>query len=127
MVLSKLTGRDFRLLRETKSFKYKTKSFLFVFKLFESSDLHLQYGVTLTKKKLKKAVYRNRIKRLVRESFRKEMNSKEEELHKFSKLIKVNLVFIASDPQKTVDAVKLNDVQNEIKNFLFEVLYKLPK
>lgn len=125
MVLSKLTGRDFRRLRETKSFKFKTHRFLFVYKLEELAEQELRYGVTVTKKKLKKAVFRNRIKRLIRESFRKEMIHEEERLKIYPKSIKVNVVFIAPDPQKTIDSIKMQDVKDEVSSFLSEARFRL--
>ena len=121
MVLSKLSGRDFRQLRKAKILKCKTKNFLFVYKFSESCDEKLSYGVTVTKKKLKKAVYRNRLKRLIRESFRKEINKKETAQNYDLKSIKVNVVFIAPDPQKIIDSVKMHDVQNEVSNFLSKI------
>ena len=35
--------------------------------------------------------------------------------------VKVNLVFVAPDPQKTIDSIKMHDVQNEVSRFLCEV------
>ena len=117
MVLSKLSSRDFRLLRENKSFKYKTKNFLFVYNFVNNSiPVTISYGSTVTKKKLKKAVHRNRIKRLIRESFRKVIKHRI-----FENTINVNLVFIASDPLQTVDSIKDKDVYKEVENFISKV------
>ena len=70
----------------------------------------VSYGLTVTKKRIKKAVGRNRVKRLLREAFRNSQN-----FEGISCSLKVNAVYASKSDLSS--SLCFNDVYQEVEQF----------
>lgn len=84
----------------------------------EIDSKELFFGVSTSKRKSKKAVCRNRIKRLLRQSVRN-LNTQTELLENFNSLILVWMVGL-DKPM----LLKLDDVENEVSELLKKAILK---
>ena len=84
-----------QLFKEGKSFS--NFPFRILWKLNETSDAHLQTGFAVGSKHFKKAVDRNRIKRLMREAYRLQKNDLKEQLKKCNKRMAVFFIYIGNE------------------------------
>jgi ribonuclease P protein component len=84
-----------RLFKEGKSFSHFP--FRVIYIDLENVDAPLQAGFTVSTRNFKKAVDRNRIKRLMRESYRLQKNRLEDYLHENHKSIAVFFVFTGNE------------------------------
>jgi ribonuclease P protein component len=105
-----------------KSYKLRNSKLLIAYtydgnKLDNHSN-ELFFGVSTSKKKSKKAVCRNRIKRLLRQSVRN-LNSQTELLENFNSLILVWMIGL-DKPM----LLKLEDVENEVSELLKKAILK---
>lgn len=112
MTLHKLSSKDFTRLRNRNSKTFKTKHLLFFYQVDKAagSNSDVSYGLTVTKKKIKNAVGRNRVKRLLREGLR---NS--EKCQKVSSPLKVNIVYAPKSDSNT--PLCFNDIHKEVEQF----------
>lgn len=113
MTLTKLSKKDFSLLRDKKTKTFRTNHLLFFY--VTSKDVNdepsLSCGLTITKKRVKHAVGRNRIKRLLRECVKKAQKSFELNSH-----VKVNVVFAPKSDIKS--SIKFHELYKEVELFL---------
>lgn len=100
-----LKSREFKLYP---SKRLQTQSFTFVYSTAGSGRL----GISISKKVLKRANARNRIKRLLREVFR----------HNLERLGGVDVHVIAAPPlRESWDSLQLKDVEGEFQRLLGKV------
>jgi len=112
LVLHKLSSRGFTSIREEGSKTFKTKNLLFFYRIDQNRCVEntVHYGLTVTKKKVRRAVYRNRIKRLLREGFRKS-----ETLKNVNGSLKVNVVYAPKSDTSSI--LCYNDIHREVEQF----------
>ncbi len=107
-----------QLFREGKHLSFSSfRIFFLVEKISPSREKEhlLQFGVGVGKKNFKKAVNRNRVKRLIREAYRLQKNELNERLHK--KNLQLNIFF-------TYNGKELPDF-NTVKGKVHVILNKL--
>ena len=110
--MNKLSSKDFSHLRNKDSKTFKTKHLLFFYQQDQkdSDDLEVSYGLTVTKKKIKTAVGRNRVKRILRECVRNSSNCKS-----VDKSLKVNIVYA---PKSDLSSLLCSNViHQEVEQF----------
>jgi len=100
------------------SYKYKSSKLLLVVKFDEDSSDDLFLGVSTSKRNSKKAVCRNRVKRLLRESIR-EINKETGSLIYFK-----NIILIWQVPLDKPSLLNYNEVLNEVKGLLSRAISK---
>lgn len=84
-----------QLFREGDSFS--VFPFRVIWKLTETAPAHLQVGFTVSSKQFKKAVDRNRIKRLTREAWRLQKNELQLSLQENGKYLSVFFIFVGNE------------------------------
>lgn len=106
-----------QLFSEGKSFSvFPFKVYYFVSSHVAGSSSQLQFGVGISGRNFKKAVDRNRIKRLTREAYRLQKKELQETLKQ--KKIRLNVFFIYIDKQPTdFNSIKIK-VDVALKKFL---------
>lgn len=112
MTLDKLSSKDFTLLKRKESKFFKTKHLFFFYTTAADTvvDKTVSYGITVTKKKVRNAVGRNKIKRLLREGLRSSQNCKNIE-----KSIKVNIVYAPKSDLSS--SLCFHDLHQEVEQF----------
>ncbi len=100
------------------SYKYKSSKLLIAVKFDEDNSDDLFLGVSTSKKNSKKAVCRNRVKRLLRESIR-EINKEKDSLIYFK-----NIILIWQVPLDKPSLLNYNDVYSEVKGLLNRAISK---
>jgi ribonuclease P protein component len=110
--LYKLSSKDFSRLRDSKTKTFKTKNLLFFYQTenTKEGDLKIGYGFTVTKKKIRDAVGRNRVKRLLRESLRSSLN-----FNNVASSLKVNIVYAPKSDLSS--SLCFKDVRCEVEQF----------
>lgn len=93
--------------------KKRSNSLLIAFTISDTIQEELYLGVAAPKKLVKKAVCRNRIKRLLRESVR-QLNKENSDLFMNVKQI----ILIWQVPLQSPKLLHLNEVKEEVKNLL---------
>lgn len=112
-MLNKLKSSDFRVLRD-KGKTFKTKNFLFVYRLSEAEvSGGLNFGITATRK-VGKAFLRNRIKRLIKESLRLYIQQEGASFSSLShKTLDLNIIVLRNRPED----IAFSDVQAQVQSF----------
>ena len=106
-----------RLYKEGKSLKAFPLRMVY-FQTRDISNFYVQVGMSVPKRNFKKAVDRNRIKRLMRESYRKQKYLVYDKL-------KVPCVFMISYIGKKAD--KYTDIENKMKELLTSLVKEITK
>ncbi|HET9055268.1 MAG TPA: ribonuclease P protein component [Chitinophagaceae bacterium] len=108
-----------QLFSEGKSFAIS--SFKVFYKLDKLTRSPLQLGVGVNARYFKKSVNRNRIKRLIKESWRLQKNELKEKLHDSSKELGVFLIFTGKDlPEYNFVKEKLTIILNKLLKLVDE-------
>lgn len=100
------------------SYKLRTSNLLIAYTFDESNSNDLLIGVSTPKKKSKKAVSRNRVKRLLRQSIYN-LNIKSDLLDNFQTIILIWMVGL-DKPM----LLKQTDVENEVSDLLKKAILK---
>ncbi|MEO6456120.1 MAG: ribonuclease P protein component [Ginsengibacter sp.] len=108
-----------QLFTEGKSFS--NYPFKVLYLVFESGPMSLQSGFAVSKKNFKKAVDRNRIKRLMREGYRLQKNSLTEKLDNQKKFMTVFFIYIgAALPTYEIVSEKIYTALTRLEKFADE-------
>ena len=115
MILHKLNSKEFAHLRSRDSKTFKTKHLLFFYQIDSKKGAlsDVSYGLTVTKKKVKNAVGRNRVKRLLREALRNSQNCG-------NVSVKVNIVY-APDNSDLSHSLCFYDIHQEVELFFSKI------
>lgn len=100
------------------AFKYKSSKLLIAFNFDNENSDTLFLGVSSPKKKSKKAVCRNRIKRLLRESIR-QLNAETDSLIYFK-----NIILIWHLPLEKSSLLRLDEVKCEVNGLVNRAISK---
>jgi ribonuclease P protein component len=102
-----------QLFREGSSFS--NFPFRILWKFNEASIAPLQAGVAVSSKHFKKAVDRNRIKRLMREAYRLQKNELQDQLKQQQKYLSVFFIYVGNElPEYTFIFSKMGNVLNRL-------------
>ena len=85
------------LFREGRSFAHTPFRIYYSISVNKTSNEYLQFGVGVSKKFFKKAVSRNRIKRLIREAYRLQKTGLKELIQKNEKSLKVFFIYTGNE------------------------------
>lgn len=99
--------------------KKRSNKLFIAFTYSEEDSQTLFLGVSSPKKQTKKAVGRNRAKRLLKESVRQINKEDNSLLSSFNQII-----LVWQEPVLSPSLLRLNDVKNEVKNLLNRALIK---
>ena len=107
------------MFKEGKSFSFFPLRLLYMFP--EPSDNHLQCGFSVSTRHFKKAVDRNRIKRLMREAYRLQKNELREKLKGMDKHLALFLIYAGNElPDYTLIHEKVGDALKRLNKTINE-------
>ncbi|MDG2448248.1 MAG: ribonuclease P protein component [Saprospiraceae bacterium] len=100
----------------------KSYPFIIIFKVIDKREYPILFGVSASKRNFKKAVDRNRIKRLVRESYRIQKNALfgDLERNEFSAAMMILYVGKSMITQNEMDSAMINAIK-KIKLYLSNI------
>lgn len=100
----------------------KSYPFIIIFKVIDKREYPILFGVSASKRNFKKAVDRNRIKRLVRESYRIQKNALfgDLERNEFSTAMMILYVGKSMITQNEMDSAMINAIR-KIKFYLSNI------
>ncbi|MCX6156121.1 MAG: ribonuclease P protein component [Candidatus Kapabacteria bacterium] len=112
------TGKKFRSGAALTSVQFNSKQSSPVGNVLDTSHI-VSYAVTVSKRTAKRAVLRNRIKRLMRESLRKELS----DLFHQDQIVISTFIWIWRSAPKKPGQIHLNDVSKELRLIIDDIKF----
>ncbi len=95
--------------------------FKVIYKKTTAGPQHLQTAFSVSKRYFKKAVHRNRIKRLMREAYRLQKNDLQNNLQQSNRCLAVFIIFVAKElPQYPAIVLKMETVLKRLQKIMNE-------